>query len=46
MPSTSAGAVFLAQQYMDAIELMEPLQLREQVEAVLQKALKAYDKSI
>lgn len=44
--TTSAGAVFLAQQYMDAIELMEPLPLREQVEAVLQKALKAYDKSI
>jgi predicted DNA-binding transcriptional regulator YafY len=40
--TTPAGAVFLAQQYMDAIELVEPADIRQQVIASLSAALKRY----
>lgn len=44
--TTKAGAVFLAQQYMDAIEVIEPKDIRDTVREALQKALAVYSRSI
>ncbi len=42
--TTDDGAVFLAQQFMDAMEIIEPERLREAVKERLQEALTAYNR--
>ncbi len=40
--TTDTGAIFLAQQFMDSIELLEPLELREQFRKILKDASRKY----
>ena len=40
--TTDTGAIFLAQQYLDSIELLEPLELRERFVKTLKSTLKKY----
>ena len=40
--TSKQGAIFLAQEYMDAIEIVEPKELRKQFKEELNKALKKY----
>ena len=40
--TTDTGAIFLAQQFMDSIELLEPLELREQFRKILKDTNRKY----
>lgn len=40
----SQGAKYFAQQYLDAVEVLEPLQLRKEIKNDIEKALKLYKK--
>ena len=42
--TTDTGAIFLAQQYMDAIELLQPIELRERFKKILKETYDRYKK--